>query len=136
MENITVAEIIKELDISKAYLYKLIEKENLVVPKSDTGRYLWNEEIIKVLKTKLNIEDEKPSDYIEQLIAELGLKQLCINNRRYLGSKYKLLEFIEKIVQENTKNCKIFLDLFAGTGVVADYFNKKYEGKGKSKMLI
>ena len=50
-----------------------------------------------------------------------------IYNRRYLGSKYKLLEFIEKIVQENTKNCKIFLDLFAGTGVVADYFNKKYD---------
>ena len=47
MENVTVAEIIKELDISKAYLYKLIEKENIVVPKSDTGRYLWNEEIIK-----------------------------------------------------------------------------------------
>jgi len=55
------------------------------------------------------------------------LEKFKIYNRRYLGSKYKLLEFIEKIVQENTKNCKIFLDLFAGTGVVADYFNKKYD---------
>jgi len=55
------------------------------------------------------------------------LEKFKIYNRRYLGSKYKLLEFIEKIVQEHTKNCKIFLDLFAGTGVVADYFNKKYD---------
>ncbi len=55
------------------------------------------------------------------------MERFKIYNRRYLGSKYKLLEFIEKIVQENTKNCKIFLDLFAGTGVVADYFNKKYD---------
>ena len=44
-----------------------------------------------------------------------------------MGSKYKLLEFIEKIVEENTENSKVFLDLFAGTGVVADYFNKKNE---------
>ena len=55
------------------------------------------------------------------------MEKFKIYNRRYLGSKYKLLEFIEKIVQEHTKKCKIFLDLFAGTGVVADYFNKKYD---------
>ncbi len=55
------------------------------------------------------------------------MEKFKIYNRRYLGSKYKLLEFIEKIIKENTKNSKIFLDLFAGTGVVADYFNKKYD---------
>ena len=55
------------------------------------------------------------------------MEKFKIYNRRYLGSKYKLLEFIEKIVEENTENSKVFLDLFAGTGVVADYFNKKYD---------
>ena len=55
------------------------------------------------------------------------MERFKIYNRRYLGSKYKLLEFIEKIVEENTENSKVFLDLFAGTGVVADYFNKKYD---------
>ena len=55
------------------------------------------------------------------------MERFKIYNRRYLGSKYKLLEFIEKIVEENTENSKLFLDLFAGTGVVADYFNKKYD---------
>ncbi len=128
MENVTVAEIIKELDISKAYLYKLIEKENIVVPKSDTGRYLWNEEIIKVLKTKLNMEDEKPSDHIEQLIAELGLKKLFINNRRYLGNKYSLSDFIRKTIEENCKVINIVIDIFSGTGAVSNAF--------KDKMLI
>ena len=47
------------------------------------------------------------------------LEKFKIYNRRYLGSKYKLLEFIEKIVQEHTKKCKIFLDLFAGTGSIS-----------------
>ena len=55
------------------------------------------------------------------------MERFKIYNRRYLGSKYKLLEFIEKIVEENTENSKLFLDLFAGTGVVADYFNKNYD---------
>ena len=128
MESVTVAEIIKELDISKAYLYKLIEKEKIVVPKSDTGRYLWNEEIIKALKTKLNIEDENPSDYIEQLISELGLKQLFINNRRYLGNKYSLSNFIRKTVEENCKGINIVIDIFSGTGAVSNAF--------KDKMLI
>ncbi len=49
-----------------------------------------------------------------------------IFNRRYLGSKYKLLDYINKIVEEKTTNCKSFLDLFGGTGVVANHFNKKY----------
>ncbi len=55
------------------------------------------------------------------------MERFKIYNRRYLGSKYKLLEFIKKIVEENTENSKVFLDLFAGTGVVADYFNKKHD---------
>ena len=46
------------------------------------------------------------------------MERFKIYNRRYLGSKYKLLEFIEKIVEENTENSKVFLDLFAGSGAI------------------
>lgn len=49
-----------------------------------------------------------------------------INNRRYLGSKAKLLPFINEIVDKYCHNCKSFTDLFAGTGVVAHHFNSKY----------
>lgn len=48
-----------------------------------------------------------------------------INNRRYLGNKYKLLDFIERIVKEKCNSFNSFCDIFAGTGVVADRFNKK-----------
>ena len=45
-------------------------------------------------------------------------------NRRYLGNKYKLLDFIEGIVKEKCGNFGVFCDMFAGTGVVAHRFNR------------
>ena len=44
------------------------------------------------------------------------MRKLDINNRRYLGSKYKLLNFIEKTVNENCNDIKSVIDVFAGTG--------------------
>lgn len=49
-----------------------------------------------------------------------------INNRRYLGNKYKLLPFITKIITDNCKDFSSFTDIFAGTGAVASaYINKQ-----------
>ena len=49
-----------------------------------------------------------------------GLK-IC--NRRYIGSKTKLLNNIENVVKEYYGNKKIKIaDIFGGTGVVANYF--------------
>ena len=45
-------------------------------------------------------------------------------NRRYLGNKYKLLGFIEDIVSEKCGAIESFCDIFAGTGVVGERFNK------------
>lgn len=50
-----------------------------------------------------------------------------INNRRYLGSKYKLLSFIEEVVNNHCQACASFVDLFGGTGVVASHFNKQFD---------
>lgn len=47
-----------------------------------------------------------------------------INNRRYLGNKYKLLPFIKKIVCENCQDIKIIADLFSGTGAVSSAFQE------------
>ena len=52
------------------------------------------------------------------------MKKLEINNRRFLGSKYKLLKFIENTVIENCKDIKTVIDVFSGTGVVGDLFVK------------
>lgn len=48
-----------------------------------------------------------------------------IQNRRFLGNKYKLLEFIEDIINEKCDNFNSFCDIFAGTGVVGERFNNK-----------
>lgn len=43
----------------------------------------------------------------------------------YIGSKAKLLPFIEKVILENTDStCKIFCDLFSGTGAVGLKFKQ------------
>ena len=46
-----------------------------------------------------------------------------LQNRRYLGNKYKLLGFIEDIVSEKCGPISSFCDIFAGTGAVCERFN-------------
>ena len=53
------------------------------------------------------------------------LKTTYINNRRYLGNKYKLLPFITSVVAENCKDVSFVADIFAGTGAVASAFTNK-----------
>lgn len=57
----------------------------------------------------------KPNEY----------KTSFINNRRYLGNKYKLLPFITDVVEKECKGVKSFADIFAGTGVVSSAFTDK-----------
>lgn len=49
-------------------------------------------------------------------------KVTAINNRRYLGNKYRLLPFIKQVVKNNCRDVKIIADLFAGTGAVSSAF--------------
>lgn len=42
-----------------------------------------------------------------------------IQNRRYLGNKQKLLDWIFSIIDKECANSKIFTDIFAGTGIVS-----------------
>ena len=44
----------------------------------------------------------------------------------YIGSKLSLLEFLENSINKVAdKDCHVFCDLFAGTGIVGNYFKKK-----------
>lgn len=52
-------------------------------------------------------------------------KTTLINNRRYLGNKYKLLPFITKVVNEECSDIKSIADIFAGTGAVSSAFLDK-----------
>ena len=49
-----------------------------------------------------------------------------LKNRRYTGAKTKLLEKIDFVISKNIKKENLsFFDVFAGTGVVGEYFIKK-----------
>ena len=51
--------------------------------------------------------------------------QFDINNRKYLGSKNRLLDFLERKILQNVPNkIRSFVDIFSGTGVVANHFKK------------
>ena len=53
--------------------------------------------------------------------------QVGIVTMRYLGSKIKLLEQIESVINDNHIEGETFADLFAGTGCVGDYFKGRYK---------
>ena len=50
-----------------------------------------------------------------------------IQNRRYIGNKYKLMSWIKQLINENCPDCKSFFDVFAGTGSVTDYLFEDYQ---------
>ncbi|MBP9670063.1 Dam family site-specific DNA-(adenine-N6)-methyltransferase [Candidatus Woesebacteria bacterium] len=54
--------------------------------------------------------------------AYFGNKLFSISQRRYLGSKNKLLSFIDNIILKEKIEFESFADLFAGTGTVANHF--------------
>ena len=128
MEVFTVEEIASELEISHAYLNKLIQDEKVILNKTNTGRYIWNKQTANQLKLLLDISYNTDDSNIDRLISKYGLKHSYINNRRYLGNKYSLTSFIKKTVEENCLGINIVVDIFSGTGAVADAF--------KDKMLI
>lgn len=50
-------------------------------------------------------------------------RKFQLQNRRYLGNKFKLLKFIEYIINKECGSFESFCDIFAGTGVVGAFFN-------------
>ena len=45
-----------------------------------------------------------------------------INNRRYIGSKARMIDFIDEVIKKEKIEYSSFLDLFGGTGIVGDHF--------------
>lgn len=69
--------------------------------------------------------------YIIKYDAENGnvevdnMKMFNINNRRYIGSKARMLNFIDDVIKKEKIEFSSFFDLFGGTGIVGDYFNNQ-----------
>ncbi|NLJ71423.1 MAG: Dam family site-specific DNA-(adenine-N6)-methyltransferase [Syntrophomonadaceae bacterium] len=133
VDEINAAKIAQELSISKSYLYKIINDKDIKIKKTKTGRYIWNYEALKGIREALGISGCKYNEIsekeeIDKLIEQNELKVSLINNRRYLGNKYSLRNFIRETIDNNCHNINMVVDLFSGTGSVAEAF--------KDKMLI
>ena len=95
MSGVTLANLAMQYKVSYPYLYSLYMNNQL---------------------SQVNI----PSLQIET--PSRTYKTTNINNRRYLGNKYKLLHFIKQVIDDNTADVNIVADVFAGTGAVASAF--------------
>ena len=117
-QSITSADILKELNIKRSTFYYLLKNNLISIPTTDTGRYVWNSEVVEQLKIVLSEPQETEKKMPE-------VKTTKINNRRYLGNKYKLLDFITSTVARECVGVNTVADIFAGTGSVASAFADK-----------
>lgn len=112
--------VLKELNLSRSTFYYLLKNNLISVQTTESGRYVWDKETIDNLKALLVEKTE-----VEPVIDTPKAKTTKINNRRYLGNKYKLLDFIKGTVERECKGITTVADIFAGTGSVASAFSDK-----------
>lgn len=120
MTPATATQIARTLNISRSYLYYLRDNGAFSLAMTDDGRPIWDTTVISQIQDYLN--SKRP-----QLPLEVALpyKTSLINNRRYLGNKYKLLSFITEIVDTECDGVHTVADIFAGTGAVSSAFTDK-----------
>lgn len=112
-------DILENFNISRQTLYNWINNDLISKPKTDwRGWRIWEEKHIEEIYNL--IEEKKVKSELKQNNTD---KFVQIHSRRYLGSKYKLIPLIKKVIKKECESFSTFADIFAGTGVVADAFN-------------
>ena len=93
----------------------------------------WNIEYFEAIaqtvgKTKFTVmkELEHLDDILKNEKKVEFIGKYNLENRRYIGNKSKLLNWIDEIMEKNTKG-NSFFDVFAGTGVVTKKMLSKYD---------
>ena len=116
--NLTSADLMRQANISGNIISRLRHNEYVSLETV--------ENICKVLKCRANdvLEFYFQSDSECKKAKELS-PVLEIQNRRYLGNKFKLLDFIVEVVQENCSKIETVADIFSGTGAVTSAFTEK-----------
>lgn len=113
--------MLKKYDVSRQTLYNWIKNGFISEPEKDwRGWRIWTDESLNEIEQIIKLKKHK-----SETIKIQEEKKLYINNRRYLGSKYKLINFIKDIVKEECGKFHVFSDIFGGTGVVGYTFNNK-----------
>ena len=112
-------EIEQTFDITRQTLNNWVLKNVISRPEKSGNKNIWSDKNIVEIEQVLNHKTEQIS------LFELEQEKLKISNRRYLGSKQKMLTFIDEVVKNNTQNVQSVADIFGGTGVVADLFRSQ-----------
>lgn len=118
MSNIKKNQLHKEPSMETPLYYYRLPPE--LRPVSRAAWYLAEHKMIELEGS----EEPFPED-LSSLGEEPKVKRIHINNRRYLGNKFKLLAFISGTVERECKDINTVADIFAGTGSVASAFTHK-----------
>lgn len=81
-------------------------------------------DLLEIEKSTYGISAEKIQETYFH-IPQVKENYFQLHNRRYIGNKYKLIEWIFSILDKECKG-KSFTDIFAGTGVVAAVASKHF----------
>jgi adenine-specific DNA-methyltransferase len=119
MSVTTAAGLAEMAGISRSYLYYLKAHGIINVGTSASGRAVWDTGIAAQIKRY------KKASRKSGKREPAGCKTCRINNRRYLGNKYKLLPFIKKVAARECGTVNTVADIFSGTGSAASVFAGK-----------
>jgi len=107
---------------SKSYSFQEQLNNDLNIEYVKDGEQLSLFDFFEVETPKYDVNIRK-IDKVYFQSSKARINRFRLENRRYLGNKYKLLGFIEDIISEKCGFIESFCDIFAGTGVVGERFN-------------
>lgn len=121
-QTITTKEILSRFSLTRQTLYNWEKQGVISTPDRDwRGWRIWTNDILKEIENIINLK----KNINPKLVKRIESNNITINNRRYLGSKTKLIPFIKEIVNNECGDFNTFSDIFGGTGIVGNAFNKK-----------
>lgn len=117
--SVKLMDLANRYGVSRRTINGWVHSGNVTVTHNEvTGRIIWDKQSLKNLDDFVNQNNAVQKDNNERDM----LSKFSIGNRRYLGAKTRMLDFIGRVVEENTNDVRSIADIFGGTGAVANYF--------------
>ena len=120
MTPLTTVQLSKKLNIPRSTIYYKIKTGVIPSPAKKANRAMWTQEHIDKLNKIIGRKNKSKNE-----LKKPAYKTISMNNRRYLGNKYKLISVIKHIIHDECRGVNTIADIFAGTGVVAAAFPEK-----------
>ena len=118
--NLSTKMVEKKFNVTRQTLHNWINEGLLPAPKKDFRNwYIWSDYDVSNVQKIIEKKTVENNNY------RIDNSLLKIENRRYLGSKQKMLDFINEVIENNVSDIKTVADIFGGTGVVSDLFRRK-----------